>query len=174
MEVWTTADALKGLCEMEDVGDVRETPRPPDATPEATDAEATDATTTVEPDAPLVVTAAAVALAKERGIDPTDAEAMALIMLEVDPEGFARKNPTIFLHILKSQQAERASKQSEMLTLATATAGQIKAMSTQTVYTHLAMAIFAEADEVRDRMLARLGVTVADLKEILAHGSDSD
>ena len=40
IEYWTTADALNGLCEMEDVGDVRETARVMPPAPEAADTDA--------------------------------------------------------------------------------------------------------------------------------------
>jgi len=158
--VWSASDAKNGWCTPEQVG----TPAPKGP--------ATISTTVsiggvpVETKEIMRVPTAATTLARERGIAATDAEGLALLMLETDPEGFARRNPTVYLDIMKSQRIERIAQAQQAQQLADLASGKIKALSTRQIVDKMVQALFAEGPEAQARILERWDISADDLAEL--------
>jgi len=158
--VWSASDAKNGWCTPEQGG----TPAPKGP--------ATISTTVsiggvpVETKEIMRVPTAATTLARERGIAATDAEGLALLMLETDPEGFARRNPTVYLDIMKSQRIERIAQAQQAQQLADLASGKIKALSTRQIIDKMIQALFEEGPETQARVLAKWDISAEDLHEL--------
>jgi hypothetical protein len=168
--VWSASDAKNGWCRPDQVGQpaTENTPAVVGARPEPGEvpaAPADPAEFTAEPEA-LQLTSNAAAVARERGIAATDAEGLALIMLELDPEGFGRRNPTIYMDLMRSQRAERQASALQAQQLADLASGKIKALSTRQIVDKMVQALFAEGPEAQARILERWDISADDLAEL--------
>ena len=154
---WTAAHVLLDLCDPEDVGE----PIPPDAITEP------QAELPVDPEAPFIPSDAVLELAKARGVPLDDGDAIFGLAFELDPSGAMKKFPTVYLDWNRQKRLARDNKASQAAQLADMTATRLKALSTQDILVKIAQGIFEEPEETRDRILARMGVNVAELVEMI-------
>lgn len=179
-ELWTQTDFELGICARGQIGQPVEYGPPvgvaygdAGAAPGTAAAAGTTGPENAEPE-PLVLTSAAAALARERGIAATDAEGLALIMLEVDPEGFARRNPTLYMDIMRSQRVERLAAAQHAQQLADLASGKIKALSTRQIVDKMIQGLFVEGAEAQARTLERWGISADELAELGTAAAQGD
>lgn len=153
--LWTEKDASNGWCKSEQIGTPVLNQSPEFAAPD--DITALDDPTILR-------------ICRDRGIDPHDAEGKARIMLEIAPVEFARKMPTMYMDMIKHQRIEKATQSAEAATLAKLSATRLRGMDDQVILLAFVNGILAEADDVRERIMARMDIDLAGLKEMIEEG----
>jgi hypothetical protein len=154
---WTAAHVLLDLCDPEDVGE----PIPADAISEP------QAELPADPEAPFIPSDAVLELAKARGVPLDDGDAIFGLAFELDPSGAMKKFPTVYLDWNRQKRLLRDSKTAQAARLADMTATKLKALPTKDILIKIVDGVFEEADDVRDRILARMGIDAAGLMELI-------
>ena len=106
-------------------------------------------------------------LAKARGVPLDDGDAIFGLAFELDPSGAMKKFPTVYLDWNRQKRLARDNKASQAAQLADMTATKLKALPTQDILVKIMQGIFDEDEDTRDRILARMGVNVAELVEMI-------
>ena len=123
MEVWTTEDAFKGLCQLEDVGEERPIERLPYPTQSADEAEADDGAQTVELDVPNSV----LEEAARRGIPLDNPIKLGFLALELGGEEFMRRNSSIYNTLIAIQKERDKEAEAQAAQKASADAAALMA-----------------------------------------------
>lgn len=155
-DIWNFTDYAAGNCPLGMVGKSKQELPPPDAITEP-----------VDPEAPFIPSDAVLELAKARGVPLDDGDAIFGLAFELDPSGAMKKFPTVYLDWNRQKRLLRDSRMAQAARLADMTATKLKALPTKDILVKIVDGVFEEADDVRDRILARMGIDAAGLMELI-------
>lgn len=107
------------------------------------------------------------AIAIDRGIDPTDVDAMIALMFDLDPAGFSKRNPQLVVGLRDQQRLAKQQKAAGSIALAEMTAKRLERASTVEIVSKLIMPVFNESEEVQQRILSAWGITMDDMQDLV-------
>jgi hypothetical protein len=151
--IWQMEDAIRGLCNLEDVGEERPIEVPPD--PEEMPYEPSDDV---------------LALARSRGIARDDSDGIFGIAVELDPLGTIKSHQSAYLDWVKVKRANALANAGKDVLLRQLTIDRLARLPTSELVGKLVAGAMVLPPEHRKTVLGVWGVDEDKLNELLADG----